>query len=46
MGILAYVILKVATRRFKEVSIVSWVLFAIFVAHVIMKTFSLNIFGD
>jgi AGZA family xanthine/uracil permease-like MFS transporter len=30
-GILSYVILKALTMRFKDISIVSWVLFAIFV---------------
>jgi AGZA family xanthine/uracil permease-like MFS transporter len=36
-GILAYVILKVATRKFSDISIVTWVLFAIFVLRFFLK---------
>jgi len=35
-GILAYVILKAANRRFKDITIITWVLFAIFIVRFFM----------
>jgi AGZA family xanthine/uracil permease-like MFS transporter len=36
-GVIAYVILKVATRQFKDITIITWVLFVIFLARFFMK---------
>jgi len=36
-GILSYVILKVATRKFKDISVVTWVLFVIFILRFFLK---------
>jgi len=36
-GILSYVILKVVTRRFKEINIVTWLLFIVFVLKVVLE---------
>ncbi len=36
-GVLSFVFLKVITRRFKEISIVTWVMFAIFVLRFFVK---------
>ena len=35
-GLLSYVVLKVLTKRLKEVSIVMWVIFAIFLLRIIL----------
>jgi len=36
-GVLSYVILKVMTRRFKEINVVTWLLFVIFILKVILE---------
>jgi AGZA family xanthine/uracil permease-like MFS transporter len=36
-GVLAYVILKFATRRFKEINVVTWLLFVVFVLRFFIK---------
>ncbi|MDR0455646.1 MAG: NCS2 family permease [Treponema sp.] len=36
-GILAYVILKVATSKFKDISIVTWILFIVFLLRFVLK---------
>jgi len=36
-GVLSYVILKVVTRRFKEINIVTWLLFVVFVLKVVLE---------
>jgi len=30
-GVLSYVILKIATRKFSEITVVTWVLFVVFI---------------
>jgi len=36
-GVLSYVILKAATRKFNEISVVTWVLFAVFILRFFLK---------
>jgi len=36
-GILSYVILKVVTRRFKEINVVTWLLFIVFIMKVVLE---------
>jgi AGZA family xanthine/uracil permease-like MFS transporter len=36
-GLFSYVILKIAARKFKDISIITWVLFGIFLLHLILK---------
>lgn len=36
-GLIAYVILKAAARKFQDIPIVTWILFAVFVIHLILK---------
>jgi AGZA family xanthine/uracil permease-like MFS transporter len=39
-GLLSYVLLKIITRRFKEISVVSWVLFVVFLLRIILNSAS------
>jgi len=36
-GVISYVILKVVTRRFKEINVVTWLLFAVFLLKVLLE---------
>ncbi len=36
-GMLSYVILKVATRKFRDINIMTWVLFVVFVLKVVLE---------
>jgi AGZA family xanthine/uracil permease-like MFS transporter len=36
-GVISYVLLKAVTGKFKDISIVSWILFAVFLAHFFIK---------
>jgi len=36
-GVLSYVILKVVTRRFKEINVVTWLLFVVFILKVVLE---------
>jgi AGZA family xanthine/uracil permease-like MFS transporter len=36
-GIISYVILKFAARKTKDISVISWVLFVVFILHIILK---------
>jgi AGZA family xanthine/uracil permease-like MFS transporter len=36
-GVLSFVILKAATRKFQEISVITWVLFAVFIIHLILR---------
>jgi AGZA family xanthine/uracil permease-like MFS transporter len=36
-GVLSYVILKVAARKFSDITVVTWVLFVVFILRIILK---------
>ncbi|HOS30986.1 MAG TPA: NCS2 family permease, partial [Treponemataceae bacterium] len=36
-GVISYVLLKAVTGKFKDISVVSWILFAVFLAHFFIK---------
>ena len=38
-GIITYVLLKAVAKKFNDISIVSWVLFAVFLLHIILDKF-------
>jgi AGZA family xanthine/uracil permease-like MFS transporter len=36
-GVISFVILKAATRKFKDISVITWVLFAVFLLHIVLN---------